>query len=140
MRNSITDFAIVVILGIGFVLAFRRETEDPEWESRWLGLGPADRSRIKAAARSGSLLAEPAEIELAAGFARYDRRRLGIWELGAVILTLAGLALIAAGLVADSVVFLIGGFVFVARGLWLLRLELQRGRNLRETLSRNHRP
>lgn len=142
MRNSITDFAIVVILGIGIVLAFRRddENEDPEWEARWRDLTPADRSRIKAAARTGALLADPEETELAAGFARHDHRLLAVYNLAAAASVAAGAALMVAGIVADSLVFVIGGGVFLLRGLWAFHLDFQAARNFREAISRDHRP
>jgi hypothetical protein len=142
VRNSLTDFAIVVILGIGIFLAFRREdeSEDHGWEARWQDLAPTDRTRIMAAARSGTLLADPDEIELAAGFARRDRRLLAVYNLAAAASVAAGAAFMVAGIVADSLVFVIGGGVFLLRGLWGFYLDLEAARNFREAISRDHRP
>jgi hypothetical protein len=92
--------------------------DDPEWLERWKTLSPAERTRIAAATRSGALLASHEEIELAAGFARRDRRRLSPWTLANVIRLLLGIALIAGGLAADSIILLVFGVLFLFGGIW----------------------
>ena len=88
---------------------------------RWGALSPADRARIAAAARSGSLLASEEEIELAAGFARRDRRRRRPTRLIAAIDLPLGALLILGGLVADAGIFIAFGALFLLLGL--LRLD-----------------
>lgn len=134
--HSVQDIAIALILVVALVLAYRVKDDDQAWEERWHALSPADRTRIAAAARSGALLAEPEEIELAAGFARRDRRRRGPYNLLATVRLPLGAALVAGGLVADSALFIIGGGVFLLAGLWGLRSSVRISRAERETIDR----
>jgi hypothetical protein len=127
---------IVLILVAAFVLAYRVEDDDPTWVERWRALSPADRTRLATAARSGTLLAEPEEIELAAGFARCDRRRRDPYNLLATIRLPLGVALLAGGLVADSGLFIFFGVIFLLGGLWGLRHSTQINRAERETIDR----
>jgi hypothetical protein len=48
-----------------------------------------------------------------------------------------GVALIAGGLVADSLLFLLFGVIFFLGGLWSLRGTVQTARAERETISRD---
>lgn len=139
MLDSIQDIAIAVILIVALVLAFRVKGDDPDWEERWRALSPADRTRITAAARSGELLASEDEIELAAGFARRDRRRRTPYSLRITVGLLVGLILIVGGIVADSIVFGVGGSLFVLAGLWGLRQYAEIARAERETIDRARR-
>jgi hypothetical protein len=125
----------LIVLG-AFVLVWRAEGDDPIWEERWRALSPAERSRIAGAARSGSLLASEEEIELAASFARRDRRRRRPARLIAAIDVPIGAALILGGLVADAGIFILFGAFFLLLGLFRLRRAHQVGRGLRETISR----
>jgi hypothetical protein len=120
-----------------FVMVWRNEGDDPIWEERWRALSAADQARIAAAARSGSLLASEEEIELAAGFARRDRRRNLPNRLIASVRLPLGVALIAGGIVADSALFLVFGVIFVIGGFWSLGRNHRIARNLRETIGRD---
>jgi hypothetical protein len=140
LRDSLTDILVVVIAAIAFVALVRigKDTDDPVWEERWRALSPAERTRIAAATRSGDLLASPEEIELAAGFARRDRRRLSPRTLANAIRLLLGIALIAGGLAADSIILLAFGFFFFLGGLWAMRGTYQVLRAEREAIARDH--
>lgn len=113
------------------------EGDDPVWEARWRGLSPAEQARIAAAARAGSLLASDEEIELAAGFARRDRRRRRPTRLIAAIDVPFGAVLVLGGLVAHAGIFVFFGTVFLLLGLFRLRRAHQVGRGLRETIARS---
>jgi hypothetical protein len=136
MRSLFVEIALVAILLGAFVQAYRVKDDDPAWEERWSALSPADRTRIAAAARSGSLLASEEEIELAAGFARRDRRRRGPYTLIYAIRLPLGIALVAGGLVADSIVFIVFGVLFILAGLWSLARGRRIARAEREAISR----
>jgi hypothetical protein len=135
----IIDIAIGGILVAAIVIALGIEAEDPSWEERWLDLSTADRARLAAAARSGALLPDPDEIDLAAGYARRYRGRNSRERLGFISVPL-GAALIVAGLVTDNAILVVFGVFFGAGGLWGLSHSLQLDRNLREAISRDHRP
>jgi hypothetical protein len=134
------DIAIAIIF-LGALVAVWKVggNEDPTWEERWRDLSPADRARISSAARSGSLLASEEEIELAAGFARRDRRRRGPYTFLYAVRIPVGLLLIVGGLLAHSLLFLLFGAVFFLAGLWSLRRTVQISRAERETISRDRR-
>jgi hypothetical protein len=125
----------LVVLG-AFVLVWRAEGDDPTWQARWAALSPGERVRIAAAARSGSLLASDEEIELAAGFARRDRRRRRPARLIAAIDVPIGAALILGGLVAHAGIFIAFGAFFLLLGLFRLYRAHRVGRGLRETIQR----
>jgi hypothetical protein len=124
-----------IFVGLLAVLAQDRD-DDPLWEQRWRDLGPADRKRIEAAVSSGALLADPEEIEIAAGLARKKRALVGFVDLSLAIISGLGVALIVAGLIADTPVLVVFGCLFLLRGLWALVTELRVGHNLREAISR----
>jgi hypothetical protein len=129
---------LIALIVIGaFVMVWRAEGDDPLWLARWNALSPAERARIAAAARSGSLLASEEEIELAAGFARRDRRRRRPTRLIAAIDVPIGTALIVGGLVTGVVLFAVFGAVFFLLGLFRLYRAHQVGRGLRKTIARN---
>jgi len=135
VRTDLVDIAIALIFLFAVVAVWRVGDDDPTWEERWRELSAADRTRISAAARSGALLASPEEIELAAGFARRDRRRHGpFYIFGAVRIPL-GIALIAGGIVADSFLFLLFGIIFFLGGLWALLQTVRVDRAERETIA-----
>ncbi len=131
------DIAIVAVLGSAIVAAFRIGKEDPRWEQRWRELSPVERQRLANAARSGALLADPAEIELAAGFARRERRRGFLSEVAVLTVAALGLALLLAGLISGHLIRVVFGCVCRARTFWSLRDQLRAGRNFRETIARD---
>lgn len=135
----VVDIAIAAILVVAVVIALRIEAVDPTWEGHWRELSAADRARIAAATRSGALLADPDEIDLAAGYARRYRGRTSRDLLSFIWIPL-GAALIIAGLLADSAILVVFGGIFGAGGLWGLGRSLQLDRNLREAISRDHQP
>ena len=135
----IVDIFLAAILIGAVVIMLRLEAEDPTWEERWDDLSAADRARIAAAARSGALLADPEEIDLAAGYARRYRGRNSRDRLGFVPILL-GAGLIIAGLVADNAIPVAFGVFFGVGGLWGFSHSLQLDRDLRETISRDSRP
>jgi hypothetical protein len=126
----------LIVLG-AFVMVWRAEGDDPIWQARWASLSPADRARIAAAARSGGLLASQEEIELAAGFARRDRRRRRPARLIAAMDVPIGLVLILGGLVTHVIAFIVFGALFFLVGLLRLHRARRIGRGLRETISRD---
>ncbi len=77
------------------------------------------------------------EVELAAGFARRDHRRGACYTLADAVRISLGLALLAGGLIADSVVFIVGGAIFIVGGLWALRGTRQVARAEHETIARD---
>jgi hypothetical protein len=125
----------LVVLG-AFVLVWRAEGDDPLWLERWRALSPTERSRIAAAARSGSLLASEEEIELAAGFSRRDRRRRRPTRVIAAIDVPIGAVLILGGLVAEAGIFIAFGVAILVLGLIRLYRARQVDRGLRETIAR----
>jgi hypothetical protein len=131
------DAFIVAVILVAFAIAYRVKDDDPEWLARWQALTPADRSRIAAAARSGSLLASQEEIELAAGYAERDRRRRGPFTLIDAIRIPLGIALIAGGLVADSTIFIVFGVIFIVAGIWAAGGSHRISHAERETIGRN---
>jgi hypothetical protein len=133
----LVDIALLVIVVGAAVLVFRDRVDESAWEERWRTLTPADRTRIAAAARRGALLADPEEIDLAAGYARRQRRRRGPYTLRLVIVVVVGVALLIAGLVHDSTVLLIFGAIFLLGSAWGFRRESLNSHNLRETASRD---
>jgi hypothetical protein len=135
----IVDIVLAAIVVGALVIMLRLESEDPTWEARWHELSAADRARIAAAARSGALLADPEEIDLAAGYARRYRGRYARERLGFVPIVV-GAGLIIAGLVADNALPIVLGVFFGGGGLWGLSHSLRLNRNLRETISRDSRP
>jgi hypothetical protein len=69
------SYLAVAAIFVGLIVALAMDRgSDPLWEQRWRDLGGADRKRIEAAVRSGALLADPEEIEIAAGLARRKGR------------------------------------------------------------------
>jgi hypothetical protein len=140
MAPDLVDIAIAVIFLAAVVTAGKAGSDaDPTWEERWRALSPADRARLAAAARSDSLLASQEEIELAAGFARRDRRHRGPYTFLHAVRIPVGLVLIAGGLLAHSLLFLLFGAAFFLAGLWSLRRTFQISRAERETISRDRR-
>jgi hypothetical protein len=129
---------LIALLVVGaFVLVWRAEGDDPGWEERWSALPAGERDRIAAAARSGDLLASAEEIELAAGFARRDRRRGRPTRLLAALDLPIGAVLILGGLLAGAAVFAVFGGLFLALGLFRLFRAHRVGRGLRETIARD---
>jgi hypothetical protein len=128
----------LIVLG-AFVTVWRAEGDDPTWLARWGALSPAERDRIATAARAGDLLPSQEEIELAAGFARRDRRRRRPGRLISAIDTPIGLLLILGGLVTHVLLFSAFGAFFLLLGLYRLHRAHRINRGLRETISRDHR-
>jgi len=140
LRESLTDILVVVIAAIAFVALFRvgNDMDDPAWEERWRELSPAERARFARAARTGSLLASQEEIELAAGFARRDLRRRAPFTMSYVARVAIGLAFLAAGLIADSILLPVAAAFFLGGGLWALSTDSRVARAERETITRDH--
>ncbi len=120
-----------------FVLVWRAEGDDPLWLARWNALSPAERARLAAAARSGTLLASEEEIELAAGFARRDRRRRRPARLIASLDVPIGAVLVVGGLVTGVLLFTLFGALFFLLGLIRLYRAHRVARGLRETIARH---
>lgn len=118
-------------------MAWRVEGDDPTWEERWRALPPADRARISRAARSGTLLASEEEVELAAGFARRDRRRRTPYTLRLLVSILIGAILIVGGILADSVALIAFGALCLLGGLWSIGNAYRVSRAERETIARD---
>ncbi|HEY2054803.1 MAG TPA: hypothetical protein VGH14_12795 [Solirubrobacterales bacterium] len=137
MLHDLPGIAIALIVLGAVIVVWRTRDDDPIWQERWSALSPADRTRIAAAARDGSLLASDEEIELAAGYARRDQRRQLPYTLMLAIRLPLGIALIAGGLLADSSVLVVFGAFFSLAGLWSLSGDLRIRRGLRETMSRD---
>jgi Flp pilus assembly protein TadB len=133
---TLIEIAIALLVLGAFAAVWRRESDDPLWLARWSGLSPAERARISKAARDGELLASQEEIELAAGFARRDRRRRRPSRLIAAIDAPVGLVVLLGGIVVGSGVFVAFGVLIL--GFALIRLARARrvNRGLRETISR----
>lgn len=136
MLHALPYVAVAAIfVGLLVVLSQDRDA-DPLWEQRWRDLGPADRKRIEAAVISGALLADPEEIEIAAGLAHKKRALVGFIDLASAIISGLGVALIVAGMIADTLILVVFGALFLLRGLWAFVTEIRIGRNLREVISR----
>jgi hypothetical protein len=138
--HYLPHIAIALIVLAAFATVWRAEGDDPLWLARWDALTPEERIRLARAARSGTLLPSQEEIELAAGFARRDRRRRRPGRLIASLDVPAGAAILLGGLVSG--IFVFSAFGFLILGLGLLRLLRARrvSRGLRETIARDHRP
>jgi hypothetical protein len=128
---------VLLAVLVAFFLANRRRPEDASWEARWDQLAAEDRVRLAAAARNGTLLAEPEEIGLAAGFARRERRRRAPGTLLASLDLPIALILILGGLVTGVALFLVAGAFFLLLALWRLIRHRRVSRGLRETISRD---
>jgi hypothetical protein len=129
---------VVALLVLGaFVLVWRAEGDDPIWLARWDGLSAAERGRIAAAARAGELLPSQEEIELAAGFARRDRRRRRPQRLISALDAPVGIVLILGGLVAHAAIFVVFGVLILGLAVFRLRRARRIGRGLRETIARD---
>jgi hypothetical protein len=135
--HYLPHLAIALIVLAAFVMVWRTEGDDPGWRARWASLTPKERVRIGAAARSGALLASQEEIELAAGYARRERRRRRPSRLISAVDVPAGLALILGGIVAHAAIFIAFGAAFFLLGLVRLRRAHRIGRGLRETIARD---
>jgi hypothetical protein len=116
---------------------WRVERDDPAWAERWRALSPAERARIAGAARSGALLASQEEIELAAGFARRDRRRRTPYTLRLMATIPIGGLLIVGGILANSIALMALGIVFLLGGLWNIRGTYLLSQAESETIARD---
>jgi hypothetical protein len=137
LLHDLPDIALALIVLGAFVLVWRTGGDDPAWQERWRALSPADRTRIARAARNGSLLASQEEIELAAGYARRDRRRRVPYSLLGSVRFPLGVALIVGGVVADAIILIVFGAVFLLGGLWALVQDHRISRAERETIVRD---
>jgi hypothetical protein len=124
--------AIALIAVVATVALFRIGDDDPIWTERWQALTPEARRRIRASVRTGSLLADPEEIQLAAGLARRRRATLVLGEAWAVVVAGLGVALIVAGFLNDFIPGVVIGVLFVLVVLIGLRSE----NSVREVMSR----
>jgi hypothetical protein len=135
--HYLPHIAVALVVLAAFVMVWRAEGDDPTWQLRWAALPPDERVRLAAAARSGSLLGSQEEIELAAGFARRDRRRRRPARLIAAIDVPVGAVLTLGGLVTHVAVFSVFGALVLVLGLFRLRRARRVGRGLRETIARD---
>jgi Flp pilus assembly protein TadB len=130
-------YVAIALIAIGAaVVFFQVGDDDPEWTQRWQALEPAERKRIRQAVRTGALLADPEETELAAGLARRERGTDRFNAVAPLILVGLGIAVIVAGLIANLLYVIILGVVFVLRGAWSVRRGLQTDSHNREAISR----
>jgi hypothetical protein len=137
--HYLPHIAIALIVLGAFVTVWRREGDDPLWRQRWNELPPPERRRLVAAARAGTILASQDEIELAAGYARRDRRRGRPARVIAAFDVPIGVILILGGLVAGVPLFVAFGAFFLALGLFRLIRSYRAAQGLRETISRDRR-
>jgi len=129
------------LFAIFFAVIYIRESRrrDRDWEQRWLSRTRADQERIAAAAGRGEPMADRDEAELAAGWAR-DQRRWdaysghGSWLRTAVALVLFGAALTRGSAALTAVT---GGLVILA--LWWAARDRDRERRLARAEELNRR-
>lgn len=121
--------ATIVAVRYRWLLAIR----DKEWKRRWRALPKRERLRIAAAVRRGEKLDDPAEAELAAGSARFQRDVVyGGMSVGPMMQpAVAGIALLG-GLLSGSVALIVFGLALVAFDGW----RMWSNRTRRETLTR----
>jgi hypothetical protein len=136
MPTALPEIIVALIVLGAFVLVWRAEGDDPIWLARWNGLPPAERARIAEAARSGELLASQDDVELAAGFAKRDRRRRRPNRLIATIDAPVGLVVLLGGIVAHVTLFIVFGVLILGLALIRLRRARRVSRGLRETIAR----
>ncbi|HTT93223.1 MAG TPA: hypothetical protein VMF55_01005 [Solirubrobacterales bacterium] len=133
-------FIAAVLLLAAFVVAYRVEGRRPR-VARALE-GPLPRrphpDRRRGPLRRSARLA--GGIELAAGFARRDRRLRSPYALMNGVRIPLGIALVIGGIVADSIVFIVFGAVFLIAGLWTARYSRNIARAERETIARDRSP
>lgn len=67
------SFVVIFLVVLPFVYWHLRKERDPEWERRWRELPLGERRRLIRHARRGETSTDPAEAELIAGSARYQR-------------------------------------------------------------------
>lgn len=87
------------ILAVSAVL--RPGVDDPNGELRWGGLDPGYRNWLAAMTtdhRWMKTLTDPEEVELARGFARRERRRLGYYDVAALVVAALTVALTLVGI------------------------------------------
>jgi hypothetical protein len=131
--------AIALIALFAAVLVFRVGNGDPDWEARWERLTPSDRARITTAVRAGSPLADPEEIQLAAGLARRSIRvDNGAFVPRLILAVGIGASVLIAGVVADNVYLVAFSAVFILPTAWTARRALRTNHNLREAIARGH--
>jgi hypothetical protein len=123
MRDDSAVDVILLIVWLGALVvtlsgAFRRGVDSSSWELRWEILDAAERTRISTAARAGTKLDRPEEVELAAGLRRRDRRRHAYLELPLLAVVVGFTAMSAAGLIDGGLVTMIIAVATVGIGLW----------------------
>jgi hypothetical protein len=112
----------LIALAVGVSL-FRTRDDDPTWTERWKSLSPTARRRITTSVRTGALLADPEEIEVAAELARRRHAMRIFTDVWAFIVAGLGTALVIAGLVANLLFLVIFGGFFLIGGVWVFRSE-----------------
>jgi hypothetical protein len=126
-------YVAIALIAIGATVAvFQLGDDDPTGTERWRSLSPAARKRIRRSVRTGALLADPEEIEVAAELAHRARSVRIFMEVWAIILVGLGIGLIVAAIVANFVFPAIIGAFFLLGGLWGLHPE----NDYREVISR----
>jgi hypothetical protein len=120
-EDTRVDFLVAAVILAAFFAAlpaaFRSGADSLNWELRWQGLGPEDRARISAAARSHEKLDDPEEAELASGLRRRDQRRNAYVELVLLPFPLAAIALSLTGVLDSGIASFVLGLVAIASGL-----------------------
>lgn len=67
------SFVVIFLVVLPFVYWRLKKERDPEWERRWGQLPLGERKRLIRHAQRGETSVDPAEAELIAGSARYQR-------------------------------------------------------------------
>jgi hypothetical protein len=135
--HDLPDIALALIVLGAFVLAWRAEGDDPIWGNAGAPSPPPTEPASPPRPAPGTPRIRE-EIELAAGYARRTRRRNRPYALIYAIRVPLGIALLAGGLIADSVLFIAFGVIFLLGGAWALIKGRQESGALRETISRDH--
>jgi hypothetical protein len=122
--------AMFVVVTTPFAYRRMKRERNLEWERRWTQLPLAERWRLIRQARRGITPADPAEAELVAGSARYQRSvRRSVSYRGIVRLVVASILLLAA--IAEGSVLLIGlALAFLGFVAWLGRRDRALDRRL----------
>lgn len=130
------SFVVIFLLVLPFVYRRLKKERDPEWERRWRELPLGERRRLIRHARRGETSTDPAEAELIAGSASYQRSvRRSALHAGIGRLVVASVLILAA--LAEGSLPMIGlAFALLAVLAWLA----YRDRSLDTRLARSENP
>jgi len=124
---QLLPLVVIFLVAVPSFFFYRRmkKERDPEWERRWGELPRGERRRLARLARRGETATDPAEAELVAGSARYQRSvRRSVSYGGVVRVVVASMLLLAA--IAEGSLPLIG-MALVFLGLVVLLRRRDRG-------------